>query len=93
MGSIYQLARHAIIYLGESTPDSVVLFDALASSHPPLNSHGSGFTLNISRLLKNGSEPNVPEPGFSLTKLAKIIKEARIPVESLARQWDWFTRI
>jgi hypothetical protein len=49
MGSIYELARHTIIYFGDSTAETDELFDILDS---PLSSTfdpkmGSGFIANI----------------------------------------------
>jgi hypothetical protein len=50
MGTIYQLARHTIIYLGESTPSSEILFDVM----PPitLENRGTGYMSNIVHLFE-----------------------------------------
>lgn len=50
MGTIYQLARHTIIYLGESTPQSEILFDVMPSI--TLESRGTGYMSNIVHLFE-----------------------------------------
>jgi hypothetical protein len=51
MRLIYQLARHTIIFLGASTPESTALLAAIAPTNASFDSsRGSRFMANVSRL-------------------------------------------
>ncbi|KAE9367182.1 hypothetical protein N431DRAFT_385395, partial [Stipitochalara longipes BDJ] len=87
MGLIYQLARHTIIYLGESTPTSAALLDALVSFSSSLENRGSGYMANIARLLNYGSDDAF---------YPKLVPRRDVQVFAgilIAQEWWWFCRI
>jgi hypothetical protein len=85
MGAIYQLARHTIIYLGESTPFSIALFDVLASYGAYPDDNGSAC-LGILYLSKVKAEESGNDPWCFQT-------DPRANVESIAQRWPWFARV
>ena len=87
MGAIYQLARHTIIYLGDSTPFSIGLFDLLASYPTSPDNNGSAYISNISLLSNVKAEEIRNDPSrFQIDR-------PRANVESIAQRWPWFARV
>jgi hypothetical protein len=86
MGAMYQLARHTIIYLGESTPFSIRLFDRLASYPNSPDNNGSAYISNISRLSNAKAEE-------IRNNTSRFPEDSRANVEFIAQRWPWFARI
>ncbi|PMD17146.1 hypothetical protein NA56DRAFT_662456 [Hyaloscypha hepaticicola] len=86
MGAIYQLARHTIIYLGESTPFSSALFDLFASYRTSPGNDGSAYISNISRLSNIKAEESRNDP-------SRFQIDPRADVKFIAQRWPWFARV
>ena len=86
MGAIYQLARHTIIYLGESTTFSIALFDRLASYPTSPNNNGSAYISNISRLSNAKAEK-------IRNDTSRFPKDYWANVDDIAQIWPWFARV
>jgi hypothetical protein len=87
MGLIYQLARHTIIYLGDSTPGTAALLDVLRSSSSSLETHGSGYMANILHVVALDRE-HALAPRLASVRGVQVFDRI-----SIAREWPWFRRI
>jgi hypothetical protein len=86
MGALYQLARHTIIYLGESTPFSIALFDLLASYPNSPDNNGSAYISNILRLSNVKAEEIQNDP-------SRFQIRPRVNIGFIAQRWPWFARV
>jgi len=87
MGLIYQLARHTIIYLGESTPASAALLDALNSSSTTLETHGSGYMANVAHVFNHDSDLQT-NSNRNHSEDVQLFDS-----DLIAQEWPWFSRI
>ena len=84
MGSIYKLARHTIIFLGEETPDSKVVMDAICPPRATLNIVKTpGFVSNLLRMQESLELKSAPTLSEEILELA----------DKHILQRPWFTRI
>ncbi|KAF4636056.1 hypothetical protein G7Y89_g2030 [Cudoniella acicularis] len=100
IGSIYQLARHTIIFLGEATRGSTAVLDALTSPKPSDDtSRGSAFMSNVSRLFvaefnsihtAGNSKELTESDTFPVSSLTEGIRR---DAEEHILKWEWFRRV